>query len=103
MEIPGAAAFDVFNDIRGMVIFYLFILEEAAQTAGMACYMCYKDNRTTQAAEHAQWIKDNITTNGRTFAQTIGLVAYPMNDAFITYFDAADKANDYYATHEPGQ
>ena len=101
MASIGAAAFDAFMNARGMVVFYMFILEEAAQTAGMAAYLAYKDGNGSEAAAHAQWVKDNVITDGRAFAQTVGLVGAPMNDAFITFFNASERAMNYYATHTP--
>lgn len=103
MELPGAAAFEIFNDIRGMVIFYMFIMEEAAQTAGMAAYCAYRDKRQSQAAAAADWTVQNVITPGRAFSLSVGLVGYPMNEAFATFFDASERAMNYYATHEPAE
>lgn len=96
-----AAAFDAFLNARGMIIFYMFILEEAAQTGGMAAYLAYKDGNGAEAAAHAQWVKDNVITDGRAFAQSVGIAGAPMNDAFITFFNASERAMTYYATHTP--
>lgn len=101
MNLPVGAAFEIFNDVRGMVIFYMFILEEAAQTAGMAAYLAYRDGHGDEAAETANWNLTNIITPGRQFCDTLGLVGYPMNDAFKAYFDASEKSMIYYATHTP--
>lgn len=101
MASGAAAAFDVFMNARGMIVFYMFIMEEAAQTGGMAAYLAYKDGNGGEAAAHANWVMANIITPGRAFAQTVGVAGYPMNDAFISYFNASERAMTYYATHTP--
>jgi hypothetical protein len=101
MQIPGQAAFDIFNDIRGMIIFYLFIMEEAAQTIGMASYLAYKDGFAAESQEHASWGLNEVIGPARAFCSGIGIAAYPMNDAFNVFFDASERALTFYATHQP--
>lgn len=96
MPSTAAAAFDVFQDARGMVIFYMFILEEAAQTLSLGAYMANRDNDKTTCQQLAQFNKDNVLAYGKDFASTIGIIGYPMNEAFSAFFDATDKVMDYY-------
>lgn len=96
MASTTAAAFDVFMDARGMITFYLFIMEEAAQTLGMAAYLAHKDEDPIGAQAYAQYNLDNIITPAKAFCGTIGIAAYPMNDAFAAYFDAADRTMQFY-------
>lgn len=101
MGLPTSEAFGIFNDVRGMVIFYMFIMEEAAQTAGMAAYLAYKDKFQSEAAAHANWNLSNVINPGKSFCGGVGVVGYPMNEAFSTFFDASARAMNYYATHTP--
>lgn len=96
MASGAAAAFDVFMDARGMVTFYMFIMEEASQCLGMAAYLAHKDEDPLGAQAYAQYNRDNIITQAKAFCGTIGITAYPMNEAFGAYFDAQDRAMQFY-------
>lgn len=101
MTVPLKEAFDVFQDIRGMIIFYLFIMEESIQSAGMAAYMLRKQGNITESKIVAVWCDTNLITDAMAFNQSIGVAAWPMNEAFRCFFDAARKNMQAYLVDPP--
>lgn len=96
MAIPLREAFDIFNDVRGMITFYLFIMEEAVQTGAMAAYLARKEGNIELSKTYASWVDENLITTAINFNTTVGIVAYPMNEAFKSFYDAARQSIQYY-------
>lgn len=101
MASTAAAAFDVFMDARGMVTFYMFIMEEASQTIGIAAYLAHKAGNAAAVASLKATALDEIITPAKEFTATVGLVAFPMNQAFAAYFSAAEKVMEFYGSTAP--
>lgn len=101
MAIPAKAAFDVFMDIRGTVVFYLFILEESIQTAMMGCYLARKEGEISRSQILAIELKQGLIADAKAFNQSIGTVAYPMNEAFGAFFEQSEKMCTFYASPPP--
>lgn len=97
MAIPAKAAFDVFMDVRGTVVFYLFILEESIQTAMMGCYLASKAGETSRSQILAIELKQGLIADAKAFNQSVGIVAYPMNEAFGAFYTQAENMCNFYA------
>lgn len=89
-------ALDVIEDVRGSIAMFMFILEEAVQTAGMACYLYKKAELNEKAAELAQWIIDEILNPALDFVDNYGIFAYPLNEAYKQFFLAAKQSMQAY-------
>ena len=86
----GKEIWDAFMDVRGAVGMFMFILEEAIQTAGMVTWIFYKEGMKEEAKENEQWIKDNLAIPLKEFAESpSGLLAYPLNEAYKQFAEAA--------------
>ena len=94
-KIPKEA-FDIFMNVRETIAFYMFIIEESIQAVGMACYLLKKYGLDEDAKQYANWAKSNLIQPLREFAQGVGQVAYPMNQAYIAFADATEKVMDAY-------
>lgn len=93
----GKEAFYVFTNVRETVAFYMFIVEEAIQTAGMAAYMLKKAGKIDEAKQQAQWVIDNLINPLLEFCDSpAAAMAYPMNMAYRAYAEAAKKAMEAY-------
>ncbi len=93
----GKKAFDVFINIRETIAFYMFIIEEAIQTAGMAAYMLKKAEKIDEAKAQAQWTIDNLINPLIEFADSpAAAMAYPMNLAYKAFAQAAKKTMEAY-------
>jgi len=85
----GKEVFDVFMDVRGAVAMFMFIIEEAIQTAGMASWIFYKEGMIDEMKENELWIKDNLATPLKEFAESpSGYIAYPLNEAYKQFAEA---------------
>ena len=85
------SAFDVFEDVRGTISFYMFIIEEAIQTANMACYLLYKAGLYDELEEVLNWLENELVNPLESFANGVGVVAYPMNLSYISFAEASKK------------
>lgn len=99
--------------VRQEAIFYCFIVEEAVQSLGMACYLLTKAEKYTLAAELANYAIESycqpmikmcsdVTTDNDSY--NIGIVMMPTNSAFHSFFVASEKnfrmyADRVYETH----
>jgi len=82
-------AFKIFMDIRGACGMFMFILEEAIQTAGMASWILWKEGKKDLAKENEQWIISNLAIPLRDFASgPAGYLAYPLNLAYRMFAEA---------------
>jgi len=91
-------ALDVIEDVRGSIAMYLFIIEEAIQTLGMACYMSYKAKNMALARELAQYGIDNVINPAIEFNNAYGFIAYPLNMAYDVFYKNAKKTFETYLT-----
>ena len=90
------------QDVRGTLGMYLFIIEEAIQTVGMACWTLYKDNRFAEVQELAQWIIDDIIDPAIEFNNTYGMATYPLNQAYAVFYTSARKNMETYLAMTKG-
>jgi len=84
-------AIDIIQDVRGSIAMYMFIIEEAIQTIGMACYLLYKHKKYSDLKEVAKWALDNLVNPAIDFAETYGHVAYPLEMAYKAFYQASKK------------
>ena len=89
-------ALDIIEDVRGSIAMYMFIIEEAVQTAGMAAYLYQKAEQTQKAKETAKWVLDNLIYPALDFVETYGYLAYPLNLSYEAFFRAAEKTMQMY-------
>jgi len=92
----GKEAFDVFVNVRETIAFYMFIIEESIQAMGMACYLLKKFGLDQDAKEYASWTKSNLIQGLKEFAQGVGVIAYPMNEAYKLFAESTEKVMDAY-------
>ena len=92
----GKEAFDVFVNVRETIAFYMFIIEESIQAMGMACYLLKKYGLDQDAKEYAEWTKNNLIQGLKDFANGAGVIAYPMNQAYLMFAESAEKVMDAY-------
>jgi len=84
-------ALDIIEDVRGSIAMYMFIIEEAIQSVGMAAYLSYRANQIDKAKEIAQWSLDELILPAQDFADTWGYPAYPLNESYKMFYLAAEK------------
>lgn len=84
---------------RQEAVFYCFIIEEAVQSLGMACYLLTKAEKYTLAAMIANdaiehycdpMIKLCSDTTDTT-ELNLGFIMMPTNSAFVSFFEASKK------------
>ncbi|MHC1611629.1 MAG: hypothetical protein ACXQTW_08595 [Candidatus Methanospirareceae archaeon] len=94
-------AFEVFSNVRETIAFYMFIVEEAIQSAGMAAYISYKAENYERAKEIAQFMISELIEPLKEFAESpAGWTAYPMNLAYISFAESARKVAETYLSLE---
>lgn len=77
----------------------MFILEEAIQSGLMACYLCYQAGDYTKMREIANYVQSELIDELLDFANgPAGILAYPMNDAYVRFGQAAQKTVNIYLT-----
>lgn len=97
LSAVGGTAFRVFEDVRGSVSFYMFIMEEAIQTCGMACWISHQKGNLDRAKEVALYAKNELCIPLRDFARSpAGLLGYPMNLSYEAFANASIKNFDTY-------
>lgn len=75
---------------------YMFIIEEAIQSGGMAVYLLYKSNRYEDALKMAQWLLDNLINPALDFVRAYGHAAYPLNMCYETFYTVAKRNMETY-------
>jgi len=91
----GKEAFQIFMDVRGACGMFMFILEEAIQTAGMASWILYKEGKLQEAKENENWIEQMLAKPLKQFAEgPAGYLAYPLNLAYIKFAEATIKKKE---------
>jgi len=89
-------ALDVIQDVRGTLGMYLFIIEEAIQTVGMACYLNWKEGNYSKVLEIANYVLDEIINPAIDFNNTYGWAAVPLNLAYGVFYKAAKTTMENY-------
>jgi len=89
MSSKWTIVLDVIQDVRSSIAMFMFIIEEAIQTAGMACYILYKQQNWEELKNAAQQVIDNLITPGLDFVNTYGAAAIPLNMAYSAFYDQA--------------
>lgn len=87
---------DVIEDVRGTVGFFMFILEEAIQTASMACWLLWRAGLKSEAKSLASWAKAELVEPAQGFCSDYGSLAYPMNECFSRFYEASRRAFEVY-------
>jgi len=96
LMVVWTIALDVVQDVRGSIAMYLFILEEAIQTVGMSVYLMHKANMDEEVRSQAKWILDEIINPAIEFNNTYGMLAYPLNQAYSTFYESAKRNMETY-------
>ena len=91
---------DIIQDVRGSVAMYMFIIEEAIQTIGMACYQAKQAKDYDLMRELARYAIDNLVNPAIEFVDIYGVLAYPLNMAYKEFYLAAKKTFETYLTLE---
>jgi len=89
-------ALDLVQDVRGTLGMYLFIIEEAIQTVGMACYLNWKEGNYSKVIEVANYVLDEIINPAIDFCATYGSATYPLNIAYDVFYKAAKTSMENY-------
>lgn len=84
-------ALDMVEWVHGTIGMFMFILEEAAQTAGMACYVAKREGQDDLVKSIADYAIREICDPGIDFCNTYGAAAYPLHMAYKEFFTAAKK------------
>jgi len=89
-------ALEVVEEVRGSIAMFMFIIEEAIQTVGMACYINYKLGDVEAAKEAARWALDNLVNPALDFVDRYGAAAYPLNLAYKSFYLSAKRTMETY-------
>jgi len=93
----GRGAFEIFNQIRETVVFYMFIQEEAIQTLSMAVFLAQGRDDWQEVEEMAKYTRDEHVEDLHNQASNVlANVAFPMNLAFQKFTNASRTAMNYY-------
>lgn len=84
-------AWDIVEDVRGSCAMFMFIIEEAVQTIGMACYLAQKKKQWNVLREYADFALYELIEPALQFVDQYGNLAYPLNGAYKAFFEAAKK------------
>ena len=91
----AAEAFQVFEDVRGAVSMYMFILEESIQTLNMANWILFKAKLFDKLSENINYIRNELAIPLRDFSNSpVGYLAYPMNLSYVAFAESTLKALD---------
>ena len=89
-------ALDLLEDARGTLTFYGFIIEEAIQSAGFACWILRGAGKHEDAADKAQWCIAELINPAIQFFNTWGHITFPMNQAYLAFFEASKRTMETY-------
>lgn len=84
--------------VHGTVGMFMFILQESAQTLGMACFISIRNDRLDLAKELASYAITEICDPAIDFCNNFGWAAYPLHMAYREFFKAARKNFETYLT-----
>jgi len=86
-------AFEVFEDIRGAVGMYMFIIEESIQTANMGNWILFKAELYNEMKENIEWIRSELANPLKDFCENpVANVAYPLNLSYAMFAEATLKS-----------
>ena len=98
MSPVWTVALEGLEDVRGTLIFYGFIVEEAIQAAGFACWILRSAKRYDEAAEKAAWTLEFLILPAIDFFHRYGVVTYPMNQSYIAFYEASKRLMETYVS-----
>ena len=84
--------------VHGTVGMFMFILQEATQTLGMACFMAKRHDQPAIARDLAAYAITEICDPAIDFCNDFGWAAYPLQIAYREFFKAARKNFETYLT-----
>jgi hypothetical protein len=91
MPFWSKIALDIIEDVRGSVAMFMFIIEEAIQTIGMACYLAMKKQQYDKVIEYANFAINELINPAIDFANSYGNFAYPLHFAYLAFYESAKK------------
>ena len=91
-------AIDLIEEVRGSIAMFMFIIEEAIQTIGMACYLAYKKQQWDKVIEYATYAINELIDPAIEFADTYGNFAYPLHFAYKAFYETSKKTMENYIT-----
>ena len=77
--------------VHGTVGMFMFILQEAAQSVGMSCFLASRHDRFDIARRNAEYAIREICDPAIDFCDTFGIAAYPLHMAYREFFIASKK------------
>lgn len=87
------SAFDIFSNARDMIVFYMFIIEEAIQSQTMTIYNQYRSGMHDQCEATCYYVLTDLINPLKEFANSpAGQLAYPMNVAFSLFCESSEKS-----------
>jgi len=87
---------DIIEDVRGTMIFYFFIIEEAIQSVSFACYLLHKAEMYEDCRNMARWCLDNLINPAIDTVAWLGTLIYPMNMSYDLFYKSAKKLMETY-------
>ena len=84
--------------LHGTIGMFMFILQESAQTLGMACFIAIRNDRLDLAKTLAAYAITEICDPAIDFCDDFGWAAYPLHMAYREFFKAARKNFETYLT-----
>lgn len=85
-------AIDLLKEVYGSLQMFVFILEEATQSMGMAVYLSYKAEDYAECAELAQYALDEIIRPSLGWLANYHEVVWPTGIAYAEFFLASEKS-----------
>ena len=86
-----AIALEGIEWVHGTVGMFMFILQEAAQSVGMSCFLARRHGRFDIARRNAEYAIREICDPAIDFCDTFGVAAYPLHMAYREFFIASKK------------
>lgn len=85
-------ALDLLKEAYGTLQMFIFILEEAQQSLGMAVYLSYQAGDYDECRDLAQYAITEIIDPALDWIETYGYVIIPTNMSYKEFFLAAKKS-----------
>jgi len=85
-------AVDLLEEAYGTLQMFIFILEEAQQSLGMAVYLSYQAGDMFECKELAQYAITEIIDPALDWIDTYGYVIIPTNMSYTEFFLASKKS-----------
>lgn len=86
-------AFKAFSDFRSAIAMYMFICEEAIQTANMGNWLLFKAGLFDEMKKNINWVKTYLIQPLYDFANSpVGALAFPLNESYKLFAQASLKS-----------